>query len=123
MNDYDPVTSVGQQFLTMVSKKRKLLLYGDRPERKGEENVHLLNSPAQREEFAIRFGKGLEEPFTSKNGREFMQRIRILNQNSKDKTHWASFVLPAKAVHENQYGKGLWARISADRTSIVAKRF
>ena len=33
----------------------------------------------------------------------------------------ASFVLPAKAVHENQYGKGLWAKIPADGTTVVTK--
>lgn len=58
------------------------------------------------EEVTIKFGKGLAEPFQSKDGREFM-RITIPNQDPTDKTPWASFVLPAKAVHENQYGKGL----------------
>ena len=70
-----------------------------------------LKLPAQ-EEVTIKFGKGLAEPFQSKDGREFM-RITIPNQDPADKTPWASFVLPAKAVHENQYGKGLWAKIPA----------
>lgn len=61
---------------------------------------------AQREEVTIKFGKGLAEPFTSKEGKEFL-RITVPNQDPADKTPWASFVLPAKAVHENQYGKGL----------------
>ena len=74
----------------------------------------------QREEVSIKFGKGLAEPFTSKDGREFT-RIRIPNQDSKDKTPWASFVLPSKSVHENQYGKGLWAKIPADGTTVVTK--
>ena len=56
---------------------------------------------AQREEVTIKFGKGLAEPFTSKDGKEFM-RITVPNQDPADKTPWASFVLPAKAVHENQ---------------------
>ena len=30
-------------------------------------------------------------------------------------------MLPAKAVHENQYGKGLWAKIPADGTTVVSK--
>ena len=30
-------------------------------------------------------------------------------------------MLPAKAVHENQYGKGLWAKIPADGTTVVTK--
>ena len=72
------------------------------------------------EEVTIKFGKGLAEPFQSKDGREFM-RILIPNQDPADKTPWASFVLPAKAVHENQYGKGLWAKIPADGTTVVTK--
>ena len=48
-------------------------------------------------------------------------RIMIPNQDQSDKTPWASFVLPAKAVHENQYGKGLWAKIPADGTTVVTK--
>ena len=75
---------------------------------------------AQREEVTIKFGKGLAEPFTSKDGKEFM-RITIPNQDPADKTPWASFVLPAKAVHENQYGKGLWAKIPADGKTTVTK--
>ena len=46
-------------------------------------------------------------------------RIMIPNQDQADKTPWASFVLPAKAVHENQYGKGLWAKIPAEGTTVV----
>ncbi len=77
-------------------------------------------APGKREEVTIKFGKGLAEPFQSKDGREFM-RIMIPNQDQSDKTPWASFVLPAKAVHENQYGKGLWAKIPADGTTVVTK--
>ncbi len=73
-----------------------------------------------REEVTIKFGKGLAEPFQSKDGREFM-RISIPNQDPADKTPWASFVLPANAVHENKYGKGLWAKIPADGTTVVTK--
>lgn len=72
------------------------------------------------DEISIKFGKGLAEPFTGKDGKEFM-RILIPNQDPGDKTPWASFVLPAKAVHENQYGKGLWAKIPADGTTTVTK--
>ena len=77
-------------------------------------------APGKRKEVTIKFGKGLAEPFQSKDGREFM-RIMIPNQDQSDKTPWASFVLPAKAVHENQYGKGLWAKIPADGTTVVTK--
>ena len=30
-------------------------------------------------------------------------------------------MLPAKAVHENQYGKGLWAKIPAKGATVVTK--
>ena len=72
------------------------------------------------EEISIKFGKGLAEPFTGKDGKEYM-RILIPNQDKGDHTPWASFVLPAKAVHENKYGKGLWAKIPADGTTTITK--
>mgnify|MGYP000945979957 CR=1 FL=1 len=74
----------------------------------------------KREEVTIKFGKGLAEPFTAKDGRDFT-RIMIPNADKADKTPWASFVLPSKAVHENQYGKGLWAKIPANGTTVVTK--
>ena len=58
------------------------------------------------EEISIKFGKGLAEPFTGKDGKEYM-RILIPNQD--------------KSVHENKYGKGLWAKIPADGTTTVTK--
>ena len=74
------------------------------------------------EEITLHFGKGTAEPFTTKDGKEMM-RITIPNQDRNDHTPWASFVLPAKAVHENQYGKGLWAKIPADGTTTVTKPY
>ena len=72
------------------------------------------------DEISIKFGKGLAEPCTGKDGKEFM-RILITHQNPGDKTPWASFVLPAKVVHENQYGKGLWAKIPTEGSTVVTK--
>jgi len=72
------------------------------------------------EEISLKFGKGLAEPFTAKDGKEYM-RILIPNQDASDHTPWASFVLPAKSVHENQFGKGLWAKIPADGHTTVTK--
>ena len=74
----------------------------------------------QIEEITLHFGKGTVEPFTAKDGRE-MLKIVIPNADRSDHTPWASFVLPAKAVHENQYGKGLWAKIPADGTTTITK--
>ena len=85
-----------------------------------DQAVDTAREAAQREEVTIKFGKGLAEPFTSKDGKEFM-RITVPNQDPADKTPWASFVLPTKAVHENQYGKGLWAKIPADGKTTVTK--
>ena len=85
-----------------------------------EQAVDTAREAAQREEVTIKFGKGLAEPFNSKDDKEFM-RITIPNQDPADKTPWAIFVLPAKAVHENQYGKGLWAKIPADGSTVVTK--
>ena len=72
------------------------------------------------EEISIKFGKGLAEPFTGKDGKEYM-KILIPNEDKGDHTPWASFVLPAKSVHENKYGKGLWAKIPVDGTTTVTK--
>lgn len=72
------------------------------------------------EELTIKFAKGLAEPFTSKEGKDLM-RIKIPNIDPNDHSPWMSFVLPAKAVHENQYGKGLWAKIPADGSTTVSQ--
>ena len=86
----------------------------------GKEQGMADRAEKKTEEISIKFGKGLAEPFTGKDGKEFM-KIQIPNQDRNDHTPWASFVLPAKAVHENKYGKGLWAKIPADGTTTVTK--
>ncbi|MCR4752424.1 MAG: hypothetical protein K5852_09035 [Eubacterium sp.] len=73
-----------------------------------------------REELTIKFAKGLADDFTGKDGKAY-KRIRIPNADPEDHSPWASFVLPAKAVHENQYGKGLWAKIPADGHTVITK--
>ena len=73
------------------------------------------------EEITIKFAKGLcGEPFMSKNGTELV-RIQIPNSDPADHRPWQEFVLANKHVHENQYGKGLWAKIPADGTTVVTK--
>ena len=76
----------------------------------------------QIEEIILHFGKGTVEPFTAEDGRD-MLKIMIPNADRSDHTPWASFVLPAKAVHENQYGKGLWANIPADGHTTLTKPY
>ena len=68
------------------------------------------NQDSQESEIAIKFGKGLAQPFTGKDGTQYM-RIQIPNRDPQDKSPWQSFVVPAKAVHENHYGKGLWMKL------------
>ena len=85
------------------------------------------------EEVTIKFGKGLAEPFQSKDGREFM-RISIPNQDPSDKTPCASFVLPARQSMKTSTARAsgprslqtnplrfpsrrLWGRMKPGRTS------
>ena len=74
------------------------------------------------EEITLHFGKGTVEPFTAKDGRE-MLKIVIPNADPNDHSPWSSFVLPAKAVHENKFGKGLWAKIPADGSTTITTPF
>ena len=75
------------------------------------------------EEITIKFAKGLcGEPFMSKGGKEFV-RIQIPNSDPADHDPWQEFVLESKQVHENQYGKGLWAKIPADGHTTVSRPF
>ena len=75
------------------------------------------------EEITIKFAKGLcSEPFTSKDGTELV-RIQIPNADPEDHSPWQEFVLGAKYVHENQYGKGLWVKIPADGHTTVSRPF
>ena len=84
----------------------------------GEQNRNY----GQIKEITLHFGKGTVEPFTAKDGRE-MLKIVIPNADHSDHTPWASFVLPAKAVHENQYGKAFWTKIPADGHTTLTKPF
>ena len=78
------------------------------------------NQNSQESEIAIKFGKGLAQPFTSKDGTQYM-RIQIPNRDPQDKSPWQSFVVPAKAVHENHYGKGLWMKLPLNGSTTVSR--
>ena len=71
-------------------------------------------------EIAIKFGKGLAQPFTGKDGTQYM-RIQIPNADPQDKSPWQHFVVPAKAVHENRYGKGLWIKLPLHGSTTVSR--
>ena len=118
VNESDSTYKGGTE--TMPENGRKDDLFVPDFVKEAEEQIAKGVKLPTQEEVTIKFGKGLAEPFQSKDGREFM-RITIPNQDPADKTPWASFVLPAKAVHENQYGKGLWAKIPTDGTTVVTK--
>ncbi len=75
------------------------------------------------EEITIKFAKGLVgEPFMSKRGTELV-RISIPNSDPKDHSPWQEFVLASKQVHENKYGKGMWAKIPAEGHTTVSRPF
>lgn len=100
--------------------------YGKKGEQKMADEKTMPEEPGstqefqKRDEISLKFGAGLAEPFTAKDGRELV-KILIPNKDPGDKSPWASFVLPAKAVHENKFGKGLWAKIPADGKTTVTK--
>ena len=86
----------------------------------GAESVTDPREQFKDKEITIHFGKGLAHPLPTKLGRELVQ-ILIPNRDINDKTPWAYFLLPAKKVHENQFGKGLWAKLPANGTTVVSK--
>lgn len=81
-------------------------------------NVTEQASPGS--EIAIKFGKGLAQAFTGKDGTQYM-RIQIPNSDSKDKSPWQYFIVPTKSVHENQYGKGLWMKLPLHGSTTISR--
>ena len=69
----------------------------------------------------IKFGKGLiGRSFTSKSGVEMLQ-VKVPNRERTDKTPWETFAVPAKMIHDNQYGKGVWMKLPEDSTTKVSR--
>ena len=87
-----------------------------------DEVMQAMEASAQdkKEEITLHFGKGLCDFFTSKKGAE-MARIKIANTPFDS---WPSFVVPARIVHDNRFGKGLWMKLPADgkTTLTIAKK-
>ena len=72
-------------------------------------------------EVTVKFGKGLVgEPFQGKDGKDYRQ-IKIPNQDENDKSPWATFVVKANSVHEDQFGKGMWVKLPAEGSTTVRK--
>lgn len=113
----EEILRVGENEHTVYGKKGEQKMADEKtmPEETGSRQEY-----QKRDEISLKFGAGLAEPFTAKDGRELV-KILIPNKEPGDKSPWASFVLPAKAVHENKFGKGLWAKIPADGTTTVTK--
>ena len=95
---------------------------GDGPEAAGADSG--AGSPGKRDEIemiTIKFAKKLVgEPFTSKKGKELVE-ILIPNSDPADKRPWQTFVLAARDVHENKYGKGMWAKIPANGHTTLSR--
>lgn len=91
-----------------------------------EEVSKAANEPSEVEksfeEISIKFGKGLVgDPFIAKSdGKEYVS-IKIPNKDEQDKTPWASFVVPANHVHDNQFGKGVWIKIPEQGRTTLTK--
>lgn len=89
---------------------------------KEKENVQ-ANEPEKKEfkEITVKMGKGLVgEPFQGKDGKDYRQ-IKIPNQDEQDKSPWATFVVKANAVHDDQFGKGMWVKLPAEGSTTVRK--
>lgn len=72
-------------------------------------------------EITVKMGKGLVgEPFQGKDGKDYRQ-IKIPNQDQNDKSPWATFVVKANAVHDDQFGKGMWVKLPAEGSTTVRK--
>lgn len=72
-------------------------------------------------EITLKFGKGLVgEPFTAKDGNEY-KSIQIPNKDENDHRPWATFVVRANAVHEDQFGKGMWVKLPAEGHTTVRR--
>ena len=80
---------------------------------------------SERREFqtlTIKFAKGLVgEPFMSKGGKELVE-ITIPNSDPADKRPWQTFVLASRDVHEDKFGKGMWAKIPAEGHTTVQRQ-
>ena len=73
-------------------------------------------------EVTIKFSPKLATKFEGKDGKSYYE-IKLPNLSEDDKTPWSHFVLPEKAVHEDQYSAKdrLWAKLPADGTTTLRR--
>ncbi len=71
-------------------------------------------SRRNRDEITIKFGKGcVGDAFLGKDGRIY-RKISIPNVDENDRRPWQSFVVEAREIHDNKFGKGMWCKLPAD---------
>ena len=105
--------TVDQVMDDIAAKRDEAMGKPDAPAQSGEKK--------KMDEITIKFGKGcVGEPFTGKDGKEYKQ-ILIPNKDENDHSPWATFVARSNAVHEDQYGKGMWMKLPADGHTTVRK--
>jgi len=73
-------------------------------------------------EVTIKFSPKLATKFEGKDGKSYYE-IKLPNIHEDDNKPWAHFVLPEKAVHEDQYSAKdrLWAKLPADGDTTLRR--
>lgn len=75
----------------------------------------------EKQEITIKFAKGLlGEPFKAQDGNTYVT-VKIPNNSEQDHSPWASFVLKDNHVHEDRFGKGVWAKLPAEGHTTINK--
>ncbi len=66
----------------------------------------------------LKFGKGyLGKEFAGKDGNQY--REILVPPDKASERPWATFVVKADSVHENQYGKGMWMKLPAEGNTTI----
>ncbi len=105
--------TVDQVMDDIATKRDEAMGKTDAPTQNGEKK--------KMDEITIKFGKGcVGEPFTGRDGKEYKQ-ILIPNKDENDHSPWATFVARSNAVHEDQFGKGMWMKLPADGQTKVSR--
>ena len=72
-------------------------------------------------EITLKFGKGcVGEAFEGKDGKSYKQ-IMIPNKDPEDRSPWATFVVRANSVHDDQFGKGMWIKLPSEGSTTIRK--
>lgn len=88
----------------------------DVPERSGSDKNagQETGRSSSQKEITLKFAKGcVGDEFQGKDGNRY-KKILVPNADADDHRPWQSFVVKANHVHEDQYGKGVWIKLSAE---------